>query len=96
MGPVIDITSPINGSKITEPFVVVEGNTKNISKITLNGRLISVDQEGHFIEQLVVPEGYTIISVEGIDRFGKSKESILELVRISTTTTATTTNNKQI
>ncbi len=93
MGPVIKITSPINGSTVNDSFVIIEGKTKNISKITLNDRLISVDPEGKFNEQLVVPLGYTIISVEGIDRFGKKEKSILELVRISTTTATTTNNN---
>ena len=80
-GPIIEIISPIDGSLVKNSLVEVVGITKNISKITLNGRPITVDQAGKFGEQLVVPEGYNIISVEGTDRFGKKKSKTIKIVR---------------
>lgn len=86
-GPLIEIISPINGSLVQDSLVEVTGITKNISKITLNGRPITINQEGKFGEQLVVPLGYNIISVEGTDRFGKKKLKTIQIVRESATTT---------
>ncbi|MEK7593582.1 MAG: hypothetical protein AAB471_00270 [Patescibacteria group bacterium] len=80
-GPGITILSPANGSVLTDSLITLEGTTKNISKISVNDRPILIDQKGNFREQLVVPLGYTIISVKGIDRFGKEKEATLEIVR---------------
>lgn len=79
-GPEITILSPANGSVLTDSLITLEGTTKNISKISVNDRPILIDQKGSFREQLVVPLGYTIISVKGIDRFGKEKEVTLEIV----------------
>lgn len=80
-GPEIIITFPANGSAVTDSLITLEGRSKNISKISVNDRPILIDQKGNFREQLVIPIGYTIISVKGSDRFGKEKEAILELVR---------------
>ena len=80
-GPRIAIFAPANGGVVTDSLITLEGTTKNISKISVNDRPILIDQKGNFREQLVVPLGYTIISVKGIDRFGKEKEATLEIVR---------------
>ena len=83
LGPKIIIKSPLNGALIETSTVVLSGTAKNISKISVNGRPISIEQDGNFSQELVVPPGYTIISVTGTDRYGKEKEVTLELVRNS-------------
>lgn len=80
-GPSITVFSPENGAEVSAPVIAVTGTTKNIAKITLNGHPISVDETGAFYEETAIPEGYTILSVEGEDRFGKKKEVTLSLVR---------------
>ncbi|MEK7581954.1 MAG: hypothetical protein AAB488_01335 [Patescibacteria group bacterium] len=81
MGPKITVETPLNGAIVLDATLPIEGIAKNISKISINGRQILIDQSGIFRDQLVVTEGYNIISVAGTDRFGKTKEVILELVR---------------
>lgn len=80
-GPEITILSPENGSTVTDSLITLLGASKNISKISVNDRPILIDQRGNFREQLVIPIGYTIISVKGSDRFDKEKEATLEIVR---------------
>jgi len=80
-GPVITIKAPMNGSIVDRPLVTVEGVTRNISHMTINGHPAPVDENGSFREQLVVKDGYTIISVVGTDRFGKTQEKTVELIR---------------
>lgn len=86
-GPVIEMISPTEGVLVKDSLLEVVGITKNISKITLNGRPITIDQQGKFSEQIVIPVGYNIISVEGTDRFGKKNIKTIKIMREYATTT---------
>lgn len=80
-GPKIEIISPIPGSTINEPSVVIEGKARNVSFISLNDRQIFIDDQGVFKEKLLLPPGYTIIKVRAEDRFKKSIEEKIPLWR---------------
>jgi len=79
-GPVVVISSPENGSTLAEPYVEIVGHAKNISYMSLNGRQIFTDEAGDFNEKLLVPYGYTIMTLKARDRFGRSTTKSLELV----------------
>lgn len=80
LGPVITIESPTDGSTLTESLVEIRGVAKNISHLSLNGRPIFIDPEGHFSEKLLVSYGYTIMTILAADRFGRSVEKRLQLM----------------
>ncbi len=86
-GPVINIKSPKPYEEINLPFVAIEGETKNISLITLNDRQIFIDEDGVFREKLLLPEGYTIIELEAFDRFKKKVVKSLSIYRPYSTST---------
>ncbi|MEK7505928.1 MAG: hypothetical protein AAB597_03500 [Patescibacteria group bacterium] len=76
-GPVIKIELPKDGETVSNPLVTILGTVKNISYLTLNGRQVFVDQEGRLTERLLLPYGYSILTLEGRDRFGRTiKESV--------------------
>lgn len=79
-GPVLILESPQNGSLLTTSLVTVEGTAHNITHVTLNGRGILTDKQGHFKEQLLLSDGYNIITVDAVDQFGKRTHKTLELV----------------
>ncbi len=79
-GPSITITTPRNGITVSQPEVLVEGIAKNISRISLDDRVIFVDEQGRFSEKLILGVGYNIIEVEAKDKFGKSAATTLELI----------------
>ena len=83
LGPSISITSPRDGEMISSNVVRITGVGKNISAITLNDRPIFVDAEGNFTEELLLPLGYTILSMKAEDRFGRGTETSLRLFRNS-------------
>lgn len=56
--------------------VTVAGAARNVTAITLNDRPIFTDDEGNFHEQLVLENGYTILTLRARDRYGR--ETILE------------------
>lgn len=81
IGPNIVITSPLDGSLVSESLVTIEGKTRNVSWISMLGRPISVDEQGNFKEKLLLPAGYSILTFEAKDRLGRKVHEKLTLVR---------------
>ncbi|TSC61250.1 MAG: Xre-like protein DNA-binding protein [Parcubacteria group bacterium Gr01-1014_107] len=79
-GPIIEVTEPKNGKSFHESLITIKGYTRNISFISLNDNPITVDEEGNFIEKLLLSPGYNIIKLKVVDRFGREKVSFLELL----------------
>lgn len=69
-GPEITLTSPQNELQ-NEQVIEISGQAKNITEITLNGKTIHTDEEGFFTEALVLPNGYTIMTLSAEDRYGR-------------------------
>lgn len=80
-GPVINVASPLRGETVTEAVIAVAGTARNIARLTLNGRSISVNDKGEFSEPLIVPEGYTVMTITAEDKFGKRRELEFPLYR---------------
>jgi len=79
-GPQISIESPANGENfIDEQLIQIKGSASNIAFIRLNGRQISVNEEGFFDESLLLSSGYNIIWITAEDRFGREEKEQLEL-----------------
>ncbi len=70
-GPVVTITSPQNGSATSTTVLVVTGIARNISFLTINNKPAFTNEAGHFTLTLSPPRGYTSITVEAKDRFGR-------------------------
>jgi hypothetical protein len=69
-GPtIVLVTEPPRVSN--ERSVTLEGKTRNITSLSLNGRQIFTDPHGHFKEALVLENGYTIATIAATDRYGR-------------------------
>ncbi len=79
-GPVITIENPKNGETLHSPLVTIEGASHNVAFITLNDRQIFTDESGHINEQLLLPYGYTILSIKAKDKLGRETAERIELV----------------
>lgn len=78
-GPTITLEesySPIHHEK----WIILEGEARNIVKLTLNGKEIYTNAAGHFRHEAMLEEGYTIMLLEAWDRFGRTTEVIREYV----------------
>lgn len=69
-----------DGATITEDVVKITGNARNAIKLTLNGREISVDQQGNFDETIALLSGYNIISIRAQDKFGYVDEKDYQIM----------------
>lgn len=76
-GPQIIIKSPVNGSKFDIPLIQIEGEARNTSFISMNGRPIYINEENQFKEKLLLPEGTSIIKFDAKDRFNRTTETTL-------------------
>ncbi len=79
-GPVITLETPADGSLLTQSLVTIQGTARNATKIALNGKDILPDTNGRFSEELLLSEGYNIITVEAEDQFGKRTQQKLEVM----------------
>ncbi len=79
-GPVIRIETPVNGVSLDDSLVTIRGVAKNATFISLNDSPIFTDTEGVFEEQLLLPYGYTIITLRSEDRFGRHIKKELNLL----------------
>ena len=69
-----------SGEKVTDNIIKITGNAKNAVNLTLNDRVISVDQKGNFDETIALLSGYNIISIKAQDKFGNNDEKNYKLM----------------
>jgi len=102
-GPRIDIGSPVTVSH--EQFVHIQGTTEHIASLSMNGRAISVTQNGAFDEPYLLAPGSNRIVLSAKDKYGNTASKALDIYYVagpkptstnispatSTATTSTTT-----
>ena len=69
------------GRKYTEGFLAITGNAKHAKHLLVNGREVTINQNGDFSDTLVLLPGYNIITVSAEDKFGKVTKKTYEVVR---------------
>ena len=82
-GPQITIQNP-KSTSANSSAVDVQGIVKNVSVVTLNDRLIPIDEAGNFKEKILLYPGYNVIKVEAKDKFGASVTKELQVVYTDT------------
>ncbi len=61
-------------------LAMIKGTAQNAKYISLNGREIFIDKEGHFSEIISVLPGFSVITLNAKDKFGKTAEKQFEIV----------------
>ena len=69
-----------DGATVTDNVLNLTGNAKNAIKLVLDGREISVDQQGNFSETIALLPGYNIIDIRAQDKFGYVDEKNYKLM----------------
>ena len=73
--------SPIqSGTTIPSAGIKLTGNAKNAIKLILDGREISIDQQGNWSETIALLPGYNIINIKAQDKFGNIDEKNYQLM----------------
>ncbi len=71
----------VDGATVTDNIVKLTGNAKNAIDLTLNGRKISVDEQGSFNETIALLYGYNIINIKAEDKFGYVDEKNYHIIK---------------
>lgn len=64
----------------TSSLAMIKGKAKNATYITINGREIYIDSDGSFSEPVALIPGFSVITIDTQDKFGKNKEKKFQLV----------------
>lgn len=70
--PFLEVTSPLENEKVTST-VTVQGKTDSQATVTINNQQVLLDDDGSFSQSLTLPEGTRIITIESVNRSGKSR-----------------------
>jgi hypothetical protein len=81
-GPTLTILEPRDGTSFSSssPQILVSGEAKNISYLTLNGLQIFTDSKGKFSRQVALLPGLNVVSLEAKDKFNKVVKKSLQLI----------------
>ncbi|MFY9462802.1 MAG: hypothetical protein WAP52_01310, partial [Candidatus Sungiibacteriota bacterium] len=74
--PGLTIYSPADESMFNTPIVEVRGETEKESSLTVNGREITLDEQGNFDEEIELPPGAVALHFISRNRFGKTQTAV--------------------
>ncbi len=67
--------------KDSSSLAFIKGTAPKATFISLNGREIFIDKEGNFSETISILPGFSVITIDAKDKFGKTAEKKFEIVR---------------
>lgn len=68
--PPLNVISPLDGARLTTPYVEVLGETAPNALVNVNGKKAVVDNQGRFSISFDIPRGLTTLTVEARRRYG--------------------------
>lgn len=75
----VEINATIEKGNDTS-LATITGKAPNATYISLNGREIFVDKNGNFSEMISVLPGFSVVTLNAKDKFGKTAEKKFEMV----------------
>lgn len=80
LGPKIVVKNLKEWSETKEKFFEAEGEARNISNFSLNGRKIFLSGSGNFKENLILASGINYIKISAEDKFGHKAEKMYYVI----------------
>jgi hypothetical protein len=78
-GATITIYNPGDGDTVASTTFEISGKVSKVKEITLQGRLIPIETDGHFREILMAQEPYTTIIITATDFYGATVSKTLHV-----------------
>lgn len=105
-GPQIALETPQDGAVVHEALVSITGTALRTQELYINDRLVLIEEDGAFTDELLIAPGYSILALTAVDRFGRRETMYVRLTRdaphitsmppaTTTTSTATTTHGAE-
>lgn len=67
--------------KENSSIALVKGTAEKATYLTLNGREIFIDKKGNFSELVAILPGFSVVTLNAKDKFGKTAEKKFEIVK---------------
>lgn len=77
-GPVIAVAP--GTTEVHEQFVHVKGKADRIASLSMNGKDISVTEDGVFDEPYLLAEGVNRIVLDATDKYGRTTRQVIQIV----------------
>lgn len=78
--PEMVVVEPADEAAFEEPIIKVKGNTEKESRLTVNGREITIDEAGNFEENLELAAGLHVLEFVSENRFGKTSKEVRRVI----------------
>lgn len=91
------ITTSASIMEVHDPFVKIQGKANRISSLLMNGKQVSVTEDGAFSEPYLLAEGTNRIVLDARDTYGRTTRKVISIIYLpSTTTTQQTTATSSV
>ncbi len=80
-GPRITLSEPTNYASITSSTTHIIGRVERANTITLNGKTVTIDEQGNFNETIIVFPGTNILTLVAHDQFNRTVQEQVQVVR---------------
>ena len=77
-GPVINTSSEVTVSH--DRFITIHGSAERIAELSMNGKQLSVTEQGAFEEPYLLANGYNRIVLRARDKYGRTSEKVVEII----------------
>jgi hypothetical protein len=82
------ITVPLGVIESSDQFVAIQGKAERIAELSMNGRPISVTEDGVFNEPYLLAPGLNRIMLDATDRYGRSSQEMVQIIYTPTSTSS--------
>lgn len=79
-GPTVVVAYPYDGATVSSSTFVVKGTAERASTLLLQGKPITINEQGVFSETLVASTPYTILILVATDKYGTSATTTLRVI----------------
>lgn len=81
--PMVNIDSPASLEVIvSDQWIVIQGSTENIKRLTVAGQEIDISPDGSFSKQVALQAGVNVVRIEGEGKNGESIEVMRKVVQV--------------
>jgi len=74
------ITTGTSVTEVHDPFVKIQGKADRISSLSMNGKQVTVTEDGAFSEPYLLAEGTNRIVLDARDTYGRTTRKVITIV----------------
>ena len=68
----LDISGIQNNETVTDPVLNLSGSAYHAVSITINGRIVSIEENGDWHDVIALLNGYNVVSISARDKFNRT------------------------